>query len=210
MLLAETSLAEFSQQTYSKAPAPGGGGVAAAAGALGAALAGMVGNLTAGKKKYAQYEEDIQRILAVSKEIMDRLIALIDEDAENFIPVSKAYGLKGDTPEEKEKNAKILQDAMKVAVSAPIEIVKVAYSAIDLLDELYEKGSTLAISDVGCGAALLRAGLDAGWLNVLININSITDASFTEPVRAELSKLVEEGRKRCDALYEKVALKMNS
>ncbi|MCL1802494.1 MAG: cyclodeaminase/cyclohydrolase family protein [Eubacteriaceae bacterium] len=208
MLYSDLSISGFARETFSKAPVPGGGGVAAASGALGAALAGMVCNLTSGKKKYAQYEEDIQAIAAKAKDAMEALVSLIDEDAENFIPLSKAYSLKASTPEEKEKNTQILQDALKQAAKAPIEIARISYRAIALHEELLDKGSSLAISDVGCGVALLRAALDSAWLNILINVNAITDEEYTKAVKDEISALVEDGGKKCREIFEKVALKL--
>jgi formiminotetrahydrofolate cyclodeaminase len=204
MKYTELNLVEFCDVTYSKAPVPGGGGVAALVASLGAALAGMVGNLTTGKKKYAAYEEDIQRLLGEAKRLQDDLLGMIDRDAENFLPLSKAYSLKAATEEEKASNALIMQQALKNAIVVPIEIVKVSYEAISLHDELSDKGSSLAISDVGVGVALLRSALLSGWLNVLINLNSITDEDFNRQVRSELTPLVEEGSVKCEAIYNKV------
>ena len=98
--ISEKKCTEFVEALYSKAAVPGGGGAAALVGAVGTALAGMVGNLTTGKKKYAEFEEDIQRILKEAQALQDRLLAMIDEDAENFLPLSKAYGLPKETEEE--------------------------------------------------------------------------------------------------------------
>jgi formiminotetrahydrofolate cyclodeaminase len=201
----DLSLSGFCRETFSRSPAPGGGGVAAAAGALGAALGGMVTSLTAGKKKYASVEGDIQRIRGELQKSMEALLDLVDRDAEDFVPVSRAYSLKGGTEEEKEKNRQILQDAMKIAAGAPADIVRAAHSCIPLLEELVEKGSSLAVSDVGCAAALVRSAVSSAWLNVLVNINSIADESFTSPLRTELEALVSDGEKRCDAVLGRVA-----
>ena len=92
---------DFTNKVFSKDPAPGGGGVAALAGALGIALGGMVCNLTAGKKKYAMYEEDIQRIIKEAEALKVRFLKMMDEDAENFVPLSQAYSLPAGTDEEK-------------------------------------------------------------------------------------------------------------
>ena len=77
------SCEKFADETFSSAPVPGGGGVAALVGSIGAALAGMVCNLTTGKKKYAQYEADIQRITGEARALMIALLAQLDRDAEN-------------------------------------------------------------------------------------------------------------------------------
>ena len=204
MKYVQLSCEEFTNETFSKAAVPGGGGVAALVGALGTALAGMVGNLTAGKKKYAEYEEDIQRILAEAEELKADLLDMIDQDAENFLPLSKAYGLPQETDEEKKVKKETMQAALKVACEGPIDIVRASYKAIELHDELALKGSALALSDVGVGVQLLRAALISGWLNVLININMIEDAEYVSKIREELEPLVESGKVRCEEICGRV------
>ena len=154
------------RRNFSKEPVPGGGGVSAIVGALGVALGGMVCNLTTGKKKYAEYEEDIQRIMKDAEVLKNQLMDMIDQDAENFLPLSKAYGLPRETEEEKAYKAQVMEDCLKVACSVPIDIVKTAFEAIKLHEELAVKGSKLALSDVGVGVALLRSAILGGWLNV--------------------------------------------
>ena len=205
MALRETACTEFVAQLSSKAPVPGGGGVAALAGALGTALGGMVCSLTTGKKKYAEYEEDIQRILARTGELQDRLLKLIDEDAENFYPLSQAYGLPKDTEEQKKAKEETLQKCFKVAIQGPADIMRVCHEAVILEEELADKGSKLAISDVGCGVLLLKAAMQSAWLNVIVNLNCITDAAYCETLRTELVPMMEKDCAVCDAVYQKVA-----
>ena len=204
MALREAPCTNFVAQLSSKAPVPGGGGVAALAGALGTALGGMVCSLTTGKKKYAEFEEDIQRILARTGELQDRLLRLIDEDAENFYPLSQAYGLPKDTDEQKRVKEETLQKCFKVAVQGPVEIMRVCHEAVILEEELVEKGSRLAISDVGCGVLLLKGAIRSAWLNVIVNLNCITDPDYCAGLRAELVPLMEKDCAVCDAVYEKV------
>ncbi|MDD7388121.1 MAG: cyclodeaminase/cyclohydrolase family protein [Lachnospiraceae bacterium] len=208
MKLVQASCVGFVDETFSKAPVPGGGGVAALAGALGTALGGMVCNLTTGKKKYAQYEEDIQRIMKEAEALKNRLLELIDEDAQNFFPLSKAYGLPKNTEEEKKIKEETLQKCLKVAIQGPVDIMKVCYDAIKLQEELVDKGSMLAISDVGCGVLLLKGAMQSGWLNVVVNLNSITDEKYVADLRAELVPLMDEGCRICDEVYEKVLAKL--
>ena len=208
MKLVQASCVGFVDETFSKAPVPGGGGVAALAGALGTALGGMVCNLTTGKKKYAQYEEDIQRIMTEAEALKNRLLELIDEDAQNFFPLSKAYGLPKNTEEEKKIKEETLQKCLKVAIQGPVDIMKVCHDAIKLQEELVDKGSMLAISDVGCGVLLLKGAMQSGWLNVVVNLNSITDEKYVADLRAELVPLMDEGCRICDEVYEKVLAKL--
>ena len=208
MKLVQASCVGFVDETFSKAPVPGGGGVAALAGALGTALGGMVCNLTTGKKKYAQYEEDIHRIMNEAAALKNRLLELIDEDAQNFFPLSKAYGLPKNTEEEKKIKEETLQKCLKVAIQGPVDIMKVCHDAIKLQEELVDKGSMLAISDVGCGVLLLKGAMQSGWLNVVVNLNSITDEKYVADLRAELVPLMDEGCRICDEVYEKVLAKL--
>ena len=202
------SCEKFADETFSSAPVPGGGGVAALVGSIGAALAGMVCNLTTGKKKYAQYEADIQRITGEARALMNELMAQIDRDAENFYPLSKCYGLPATTEEEKAVKEEKMQAALKVAITAPIDIVRLAYKAIALHRELAEKGSKLAVSDVGCGVLCLKAAMQCGWLNVMINLKSIHDRDFVAAVEAELKPMLAEGEAMADAIYADVAAQL--
>ena len=150
MKYAEVTCTKFVDETFSKAPVPGGGGVASLVGALGVALGGMVCNLTTGKKKYAQYEEDIQRIMKEAEGLKQTMMGMIDQDAENFLPLSKAYGLPTSTEEEKQYKEETMQAALKVAIQVPVDIVKVSYQAIKLHQELADKGSKLEIGRASC------------------------------------------------------------
>lgn len=204
MKISEKTCIEFVNVLASKSAVPGGGGAAALVGAIGMALGSMVCNLTIGKKKYAEYEESVNEILVKAREIEKKLLSMIDKDAENFLPLSKAYGLPNSTEEEKKIKEEIMENALKVACEVPIDIVRVCFDAIKLHEDLVDKGSKLAISDVGVGVQCLRAAILSGQLNVVININSIKDMEYVEAIRKEVNSLVEEGVKICDEVYAKV------
>ncbi len=198
------SLETFADELNSKAPVPGGGSVAALVGSLGAALAGMVGALTTGKKKYAAYEEDIQRILKQAEDLQLELMDQIDRDANNFLPLSKCYGLPAGTEEEKAEKEKKMQAALKKAVTAPVDIIKLSFRALKLQEELVEKGSRLALSDVGCGALCLQSSMKMAWLNVIINLKSIHDEDFVRSIRQETEPLLQEGEVLASDIYAQV------
>ncbi|MEW9121138.1 MAG: cyclodeaminase/cyclohydrolase family protein [Thermotaleaceae bacterium] len=204
MKLVEQSCAEFTSLLSSKAAVPGGGGAAALVGGLGTALAGMVCNLTIGKKKYQHVEDDVKKILERAEAVQKELLAMVDEDAEQFLPLSKAYGLPSNTDEEKAEKAKVLEAALKQACEVPVKIVKTCYEAIKLHEELVDKGSKLAISDVGVGVQCLRSALISGQLNVMINIGMIKDEEYVQRVKMETEKLVKEGTQLADEIYQKV------
>ena len=202
--IAQKSCVDFVEVLASKAAVPGGGGAAALAGAIGLALGSMVCNLTTGKKKYAQYEEAIQEILVKAGKLQEELLSMIDKDAEGFYPLSKAYGLPTSTEEEKKYKAETMEKCLKVACEVPMNIVRLCYESIKLHEELVDKGSKLAISDVGCGVQCLRAAILSAQLNVIINVNSMKDREYAEKIDKECNQLVEDGVKICDEVYKKV------
>lgn len=209
MRISEKTCEDFVDVLASKSAVPGGGGAAALTGAIGIALGSMVCNLTIGKKKYAEHEESVKSILEKARSLEKDLIGMIDEDAECFLPLSKAYGLPSSTDEEKKIKSETMENALKKACEVPIKIVKVCYESIKLHEDLVDKGSRLAISDIGVGVQCLRASILSGQLNVLININSIKDEKYVNEVRNEINSLVEEGVKICDEVYLKVEKALN-
>ena len=202
--IAQKNCVDFVDVLASKAAVPGGGGAAALAGAIGMALGSMVCNLTTGKKKYAQYEEAIQEILVKAGKLQEELLSMIDKDAEGFYPLSKAYGLPTSTEEEKQYKAETMEKCLKVACEVPMNIVRLCHDSIKLHEELVDKGSKLAISDVGCGVQCLRAAILSAQLNVIINVNSMKDREYAQKIDRECNQLVEDGVKICDEVYKKV------
>lgn len=182
----DKTCAEFAEALAAKVSVPGGGGAAAYVGALAVALCSMTGNFTTGKKKYAAYEADIQRMLQEGEEVRERLLELVDRDAAAFLPLSEAYAI----PKEDPGRTEALEAATKAALSAPLAMMQEIARAIELLEEMQEKGSRLLLSDVGCGAALAAAAMQAAALNVFVNTQSLTDRTFAETVEAEADDLL--------------------
>ena len=204
MKLSQATCDVFAEKLASKEPVPGGGGVAALAGALGVALATMVANYSIGKKAFLEIEEKHQSIIDESSAIRIKLLSLIDEDAENFAPLSKAYGLPSSTDKEKLQKEKILQEALKVAADGPIKMVEYIYEAIKIHEELVDISTKLIISDVGCGVQMLKAALYSAQINVIVNMNLIKDEAYVKDVTAKTNKMVSEGANICDEVFEKV------
>ena len=149
--MVDKSCSEFIEVLASKAPVPGGGGAAALGGAIGMALSNMVGNLTLGKKKYAEVEPEVKELLAKGYEVISDLKTLVDKDAEVFEPLSKAYGLPKNNPEEIRFKEEVLEKCSKTACSVPMDIIRKAYEGIKIHQRMGQIGTMLAISDVGCG-----------------------------------------------------------
>lgn len=204
MAMSSNNCDYFLDVLASKAPTPGGGGAAAMGGAIGMALSNMVGNLTVGKKKYAAVEDEVKALLEEGSGIIERLKALVDEDAEAFKPLAKAYGLPKNTPEEAAHKEKTLEECSKVALSVPLEIMRQAYRGIKIHERMGEIGSMLAISDVGCGVVFLKAALQSAYLNVIINLGAIKDRQFVDQVNKEMNQLLKDGSKIADETLELV------
>ena len=200
----EKSCADFAAVLASKAPVPGGGGAAALVGALGTALCSMVGNLTVGRKKYAQYEADVKRMLEKGAAVQERLLDLVDKDAEAFEPLSKAYSIPKDDP----KHDETLEAATKFACEAPVEMMKACCEAIELLEEMLEKGSVTLVSDVGCGALCCAAALESASMNIFVNTKTLLDreaaAKLDDQADAMLREYMPRARKVADEVNRRL------
>lgn len=195
---------EFVEVLASKAPVPGGGGASALVGAVGVALGNMVGSLTVGKKKYADVETEMQELKAKCDQLQKDLLRLIERDAEVFEPLSKAYGMPRETEEEKAEKARVMAIVLKDACSVPMEIMEKCCEAIDLIAEFAAKGSALAISDAGVGAAFCKAALKGASLNVYINTKSMADRELAESLNAKCDKMLEDYTARADKIFDGV------
>lgn len=200
----EKTCKEFTDLLSSSAPAPGGGGASAIVGALGTALGSMVGNLTLGKKKYQDVQEDIKIILEKAEVLQKELLSLVEKDAEVFEPLAKAYGLPKNTEEEKQKRDEIMEEALKLACSVPFEIMEKTLEAIALHEELAVKGTTLAISDVGVGVLFCKSALMGGALNVFINTKLMKDREYADKINKKVDEMLENGIELADSIYKDV------
>lgn len=197
MKMLEQFAVDFIGALSSNAPVPGGGGASATVGALAAALGMMVTNLTIGKKKYADYEEELIRCRSELEGLRDRLITLTDKDAEAFEPLSRAYSLTKDAPDYE----RIMEEALLTASLAPLEIMDTALECAHVLEVLVEKGSRLAISDVGVGIYFAQAAIEGASLNVYINTKMMKDRTRAEALNDRADAIIREGA----ALKEKIS-----
>lgn len=194
----------FIEELASSAPTPGGGGAAAMAGAIGVALGSMVGNLTTGKKKYAAVQGDIERMLGEAETLYKRLYDLIAKDAEGFEPLAAAYRLPKNTPEEAAYKESVMQRELQNACDVPLEIMNCAVSGLDLLEEMAEKGSVMAVSDAGAGAAILQGAINAASLNVFINAKSLKDRNTADKLLQETEDLLKNGNAKAEKIFNDV------
>ncbi|MCL2772780.1 MAG: cyclodeaminase/cyclohydrolase family protein [Oscillospiraceae bacterium] len=202
----EELLADFIQQLSSKDPIPGGGGASALIGAVSAALCSMVANLTSGKKKYMEYQADIDEILRFTSISVPKLLDLIEKDAEVFEPLSAAYGI----PKDATGRDEILENALVAACSVPIQILTEISVIVDIIESLYVKGSRLLISDVAVAASACRCAIESAIMNVYINTKLMKNRDYATQVNAEAEAIFSDGVRRCDAVYQKISDELRS
>ncbi len=203
-MMAEQNMQEFIKVLSSKAAVPGGGGACAYVAAAGMALGAMVANLTTGKKKYAQYQEEIEELLSKTEQLSKELMTYMDKDAESFEPLSKAYGLPKDTKEQQEYKEAVMEKALKEASLTPVALMEKILEALKILERLSVVGSRLAISDVGAGVQLCKAALNGASLNVFINTKLMKDTETAEELNTRTDALLIEGNELADRIYEEV------
>lgn len=198
------TIQEFLDVLSSKEPVPGGGGASALAGALGNALGQMVSNLTIGKKKYALVEDEIKELAERMKGIQGQFTALADQDAKVFAPLAKCYSLPSGTEEEKAYKAEVMEARLLDASLVPMEIMEKASEMLEIMDILADKGSRMAVSDVGVGVQFIRTALLGAVMNVYINTKSMKNREKAEEMNEKAERLIKEGTEAADRIYQKV------
>lgn len=201
-------LGEWVDTLASKAPVPGGGGASALGGALSAALGQMVANLTVGKKRYADVEEEMQQSLFALNILQMELMALADKDAEVFAPLAKAYGMPADTQEQKAEKEQVMEARLLEASLVPLKMMEKASAVLDVVELLEQKGSRMAVSDAGVAAQFARAALTGAVMNVFINTKSMKNREKAEELNDRANRILEEGIKQADRIYSRVMEKL--
>lgn len=206
--LTEKPVKSFLDELASSAPAPGGGSVAALAGALGAALISMVNNLTIGKEKYAGVQDDISALLKKSESLRKKLADLLEEDVTAYTRLAQTMKMPRDTEEQKTVRAKAMDRDLKAAADVPLRVAEACVSVMELCRPVAEKGNVNAVSDVGVGILMAEAGLRSAALNVLINLGWIKDAQYVSETRKKLDTLLKGKPALRDEIYELVMSKL--
>jgi len=204
------TLAAFLDELASSSPAPGGGSVAALAGALGAALTSMVCNLTIGKKKYAAAEEEMKKIRVQAEEMRELFTALIDKDTEAFNKVMEAFSLPKETEPQKALRSAAIREATKEATNVPLEVMKHCIDALALAQQVADSGNVNSVSDAGVSAYMLHAAVEAAALNVRINLNNLNDSEFVGWKTDEMESLRNTSRMMLEEIQGIVAEKLKN
>lgn len=194
------NVTEFTEALASKSAVPGGGGASALVGAVGIALGDMVGELTVGKKKYADVEEDVRALMVRAQELRVKLLSCVNKDAKAFEPLSRAYGIPKDDPTRDEVMEKCLRDA----AGAPLEILDLCCEAIELQREFAAKGSVLAISDAATGVVFSLSAMYGAAVNVKVNTKSMKDRDYAEKINAHVDAQMAKYRPIAEQVYQDV------
>lgn len=174
----------------SDAPTPGGGSVSALVGCLGAAMTAMVGNLTVGKPKFKDVEEEVKAITGAAYFIINKLEKLVNADIAAFGKFMEVYRMPKNTEEEKARREELMQKALKEATDTPMEIARTLLEALVITERLSHIGNKMAISDAGVAAYICEAALNAVLLSADINIPMIKDEEYVKRIIAEKEEIV--------------------
>lgn len=183
---------QFLDLLASSSPTPGGGGIAALAGALAAGLLSMVSNLTLGKEKYAAVQDEVKSLLAQSEELRRRLHRMVDDDAQAFNQIMEAYRLPKATEEEKRARSARIQEATLEASRVPLEIARECARVIDLAGVAARITNVQAIGDVAMAAYLAEGALRGAVINIDINLRSVKDQEAVRQLNEQAQALLPE------------------
>lgn len=186
---ASMSLAQFLDELASGNATPGGGAASAVAGAMGASLVSMVCRLTIGRKKYAQYESDLQAVLAQADRLRPQFMAQAQADAAAYEQVIAAMKLPKDTPEQEATRRQVLEEALKQATTVPLRTATMAMEVMRLAAEVKAKGNKNAASDAAVAFTLGATAFEGGLANARINIPLIKDLQFAAEKADEVDTL---------------------
>ncbi len=195
---------DFVDEVSRDTPAPGGGSVAALAGALGGALAGMVANLSVGKGEFDPEYDRLCSIAERAQAVKDALVRAVDEDTRAFDAVLAGMRMPRDTGEERTARDRAIQEGYKQATLVPLRTAERCAEAMALCREMAELAPPTMISDVGSGALMAHAGLRAAVYNVRINLPSITDEDFRSGVLERMGGLLAEAEEAAREVERKV------
>lgn len=179
-LLVERSVADFTRETASESPAPGGGSVAATVGALGAALGSMVANLSSHRRGWDDRWEEFSDWADKGKISQEELLGLIDQDTNAFNSLMAAYRLPSASKEESSARATEIEKAMKKAIEVPIRVMEVSLESMTTIKAMAEIGQETSVSDAAVGALCARAAVRSAYLNVRINVVELGEADRVE------------------------------
>ncbi len=202
--LVNLNIAEFVDEVSRDTPAPGGGSIAALAGALGSALASMVVNLSIGKSEFDSQYDELCQLAEKAQTIKDELVRAIDADTEAFNEVIAGMRMAKDTAEQIAQRSGVIRAGYKSAAEVPLRTAKLCRGVLDLCRAAADIGNKSVMSDAGVGALMAYAGVQGAIHNVRINLPHTGDETFITKMQSQLGTLLSESREICDAIQQQV------
>lgn len=189
------TLTDFTHETASESPAPGGGSISAYMGSMGAALATMVANLSSHKRGWDDRWKEFSDWAEKGKSYHDKLLFMVDEDTNAFNKIMDAFKLPKKSNEDKAARKQAIQDATKFAIQVPFDVMKLCYESMEVSKAMAEIGNPNSVTDAGVGALAAVAGVRGAYLNVKINAAGLDDKQFVENVLKEGEEMVAKAQK---------------
>lgn len=205
-MLIKLSVNDFLEKTAGSEPVPGGGSVSALCASLAAALGKMVANLTIGKKKYLDKEEQMKEFSDIFGSYMEGFIKAIDADSDAYNEVFNAFKLPKETEEEKQIRSEKIQEATKTAAEIPMSVAQNAYKIMSFIDEVAKNGNQNAVTDACVAMMCARTAVLGALLNVRINLSSLTDTEYAEQMKLECHILEEKAIEKEKQLLEELTI----
>ncbi len=200
----EKTLQEYLNELSSNSPTPGGGNVAALCGALSASLGTMVCNLTIGKKKYADVENEMISVKQKLESYQKTFVGLGAKDNAAFEKVMEAFKLPKETDAEKEIRSKKIEEATIGAADIPAQVMKTCADILPLLKIIVDKGNRNSLSDAGVAASLIGTAAKSAYMNVIINCASLSNQTIAQEIKKRADVSIEEISRSSDFLVEQV------
>ena len=209
-MLTDLTVKDFLNKVAGSDPVPGGGSIAALNGALASALAAMVANLTIGKKKYAEVQEDMLAIAQEAEGLMTAFTTDIDRDSDAYDRVFACFKMPKDTDEEKAARSAAIQEATKYAAQVPLEVARRACALMPRIAEVARRGNQNAVTDACVAMMSARNAVLAALLNVRINLSSLKDQALVARLQAEADELEQQATAREQELLAEVKTMLNA
>ena len=196
----------FSELAASKDPIPGGGGVSAYVGTLASALGEMVTNLTIGKKKYLQYNEELEDIKKELDILRINLLECINKDAQAFKPLAEAYSMPKDTQGYEER----MEECLKQAANPPLLLLKYCTRIVDLDERLAIIGSKLSVSDAATSVMLAHGAMYGAYINVLVNTRLMKDKEYADSLTKQAVDLLDEYSTKALNIFDDICRRLTN
>jgi glutamate formiminotransferase/formiminotetrahydrofolate cyclodeaminase len=207
--LVDMTVSAFTNETASESAAPGGGSIAATAGAMGAALGTMVANLSAHKRGWDERWEEFSDWAEKGQQYKDLLLHYVDEDTNAFNKIMDAFGLPKKTEEDKAARKQAIEDASKYAMEIPFKVLETAFNSMEVMRAMAEIGNPNSVSDAGVGALCALTAVEGALLNVKINAGGIDDKAFTDDLVNRGNEIAAKAKEERDVIIKIVEEKIS-